>query len=353
LGAVEVEGVAKDFGPSRVLDGVDLDLAQGSLTSLLGPSGSGKTTLLRVVAGFARPDRGRVRLAGRDVTDVPVHRRNIGMVFQSYALFPHMSVARNVAFGLRRRGMGRAEAAQAVARALDLVRLPGMADRLPSQLSGGQQQRVALARAIVVRPAVLLLDEPLSALDRRLRQEMQVELRRIQRESGLTTIFVTHDQEEALTLSDRVALLDRGRIVQSGPPAEVYERPRTRFAARFLGDASLFEGRAARDGIEVGGRVLLAPGPLPPPGSPATLSVRPEKMAMLPAGAPVPEGANALPARVRAVIYAGAASTFRLTAAGGTPVEVFAQNREGAAPFAAGDEVVVAWSPGQGVVLED
>jgi putative spermidine/putrescine transport system ATP-binding protein/spermidine/putrescine transport system ATP-binding protein len=351
LSAVEVEGVTKAFGPTRVLEDISLDFAQGSFTSLLGPSGSGKTTLLRVIAGFVRPERGHVRLAGQDVTDVPVHRRNIGMVFQAYALFPHMSVARNVAFGLRRRGMGRAEAEREVARALELVRLPGMANRSPRQLSGGQQQRVALARAIVIKPAVLLLDEPLSALDRRLRQEMQVELLRIQRESGLTTIFVTHDQEEALTLSDRVAILDRGKIVQMGKPAEIYERPRTRFAAQFLGDASFFEGQAAAGGIEVGGWLLRAEGPLPPAGTPAMLSVRPEKMTLLAAGMPVPEHMNALPARVTAVIYAGAASTYRLAGQDGTPIEVFVQNRV-LAPFAAGDEVVVAWSPEHGVVLE-
>jgi putative spermidine/putrescine transport system ATP-binding protein/spermidine/putrescine transport system ATP-binding protein len=351
LSAVEVDGITKSFGPTRVLDDVSLDFAPGSFTSLLGPSGSGKTTLLRVIAGFVRPEQGHVRLGGKVVTDVPVHRRNIGMVFQAYALFPHMSVARNVAFGLRRRGIKGAEAEREVARALDLVRLPGMADRRPRQLSGGQQQRVALARAIVIKPAVLLLDEPLSALDRRLRQEMQVELVRIQRESGLTTIFVTHDQEEALTLSDRVAILDRGRIVQTGKPAEIYERPRTRFAAQFLGDATFFDGRAAPGGILVGGQLLRAASPLPADGAQVTLSVRPEKMNLLAVGTPVPDGMNALPAKVTAVIYAGAATTYRLAGHDGTPIEVFVQNRV-VAPFVAGDEVVVAWSPEHGVVLE-
>ena len=238
-----------------------------------------------------------------------------------------------------------------MARALDLVRLPGMADRSPRQLSGGQQQRVALARAIVIKPAVLLLDEPLSALDRRLRQEMQVELLRIQRESGLTTIFVTHDQEEALTLSDRVAILDRGRIVQTGKPAEIYERPRTRFAAQFLGDATFFNVRAAPGGVLLGGKLLRAASPLPADGAQVTLSVRPEKMTLLAAGTPVPEGMNAVPARVTAVIYAGAASTYRLVGEDGTPIDVFVQNRV-VAPFAAGDAVMVAWSPEHGVVLE-
>ncbi len=221
MSAVEVAEVTKDFGALRVLDSVSVHFESGRLTSLLGPSGSGKTTLLRIVAGFVAPDAGRVRIRDVDVTELPVWRRKIGMVFQSYALFPHMNVTENVVFGLNRRGVRGAAAAKEVKRVLDLVRLSGLEERRPKQLSGGQQQRVALARAIVINPDVLLLDEPLSALDRRLRQEMQVELRRIQRESGLTTIFVTHDQEEALTLSDRVAILDSGRIVQEGAPLEV------------------------------------------------------------------------------------------------------------------------------------
>ncbi len=233
---VDITSVAKTYGQTPVLADITTHFAEGSFTSLLGPSGSGKTTLLRIVAGFITPDSGKVAIGGADVTDTPVYARNIGMVFQSYALFPHMTVAQNVAFGLARRGIRGAEARKLVDRALEMVRLPDFGERRPKQLSGGQQQRVALARAVVIQPSVLLLDEPLSALDRRLRQEMQVELKRIQRETGLTTIFVTHDQEEALALSDKVAILDRGRIVQMGPPAEVYEQPKTRFAAEFLGD---------------------------------------------------------------------------------------------------------------------
>ena len=250
MNGVEVKGIAKSFGPTRVLDDVALGFADGGFTSLLGPSGSGKTTLLRIIGGFEAPDAGTVTIGGEDVTRIPLWRRRIGMVFQSYALFPHMTVAENVAYGLRRQGLRGAAATAEVARALALVELEGFDARRPKQLSGGQQQRVALARAVVTKPRVLLLDEPLSALDRRLRQTMQVELRRIQRDSGLTTIFVTHDQEEALTLSDRVAILDRGRIVQEGAPAELYERPATLFAATFLGDANLLSG-TVRDG---GGR---------------------------------------------------------------------------------------------------
>jgi putative spermidine/putrescine transport system ATP-binding protein/spermidine/putrescine transport system ATP-binding protein len=352
LSAVEVEAVAKAFGPVTVLDGVTLRFRQGSFTSLLGPSGSGKTTLLRIIAGFVRPDHGIVRIGGRDVTAMPVHARNIGMVFQSYALFPHLTVAQNVAFGLKRRGIRGAEAARRIEAALALVRLPGFADRYPRELSGGQQQRVALARAIVIEPSVLLLDEPLSALDRKLRQAMQVELLAIQRGTGLTTIFVTHDQEEALALSDHVAILDRGRIVQAGPPAEIYERPRTRFAATFLGDATFFTGRVVAGGVAVGDRILRTTAALPPPGRAATLAVRPEKLLVLRHGEPFDPTLNAVSARVTAAIYAGAASTYRLAALDGTPIDAFVQNR-GAAAFGEGDLVQVAWAPEHSVVLED
>ena len=221
--------------------------ADGGFYALLGPSGSGKTTLLRMVAGFEHPDAGRISIAGRPVEDVPVEKREIGMVFQSYALFPNMSVFDNVAFGLAVRGAARARIRSRVGEALELVRLAGFDRRRPHQLSGGQKQRVALARALVTRPRVLLLDEPLSALDKALRVEMQVELKRIQRDVAITTLFVTHDQEEALTLSDRVGILNEGRLIQEGPPHEIYERPETAFAARFLGDANLLAG-IARDG---------------------------------------------------------------------------------------------------------
>jgi putative spermidine/putrescine transport system ATP-binding protein/spermidine/putrescine transport system ATP-binding protein len=346
---VEVSSLTKSFGAQRVLDEVSAVFEAGRFTSLLGPSGSGKTTLLRIVAGFVAPDEGSVRIGAADVTRVPVWRRRIGMVFQSYALFPHMSVTENVVFGLNRRGVRGDAATREVGRVLDLVRLTGLEDRRPKQLSGGQQQRVALARAIVTDPAVLLLDEPLSALDRWLRQEMQVELKRIQRESGLTTIFVTHDQEEALALSDRVAILDAGRIVQEGAPAEIYERPRTRFAAAFLGDANFLAGKAAAGGIEVDGRMLRSADAIPAAGTPVTLAVRPEKIAILPADA---TGAfeNTLPARVREVIYAGAASTYLLDGPNGEDLKVFAQNRE-SEPIALGETVCLAWSAAHTILL--
>lgn len=349
LTTVDVTALAKNYGGTPVLTDISVRFEEGSFTSLLGPSGSGKTTLLRIVAGFVAPDRGTVLIGPRNVTRVPVWARNIGMVFQSYALFPHMTVAENLAFGLIHRGIKGAEAARRVERALQMVRLPGFGNRSPRQLSGGQQQRVAVARAIVIEPAVLLLDEPLSALDRRLRQEMQVELQRIQRESGLTTIFVTHDQEEALTLSDRVAILDGGRILQIGAPAEVYERPKTRFAAAFLGDSNFLQGKA--DGGTVllpdGNRVAVV-GPLP--AGDVTLAIRPEKMSILPDGIAPEAGQNSLVARVTEVLYAGPALTYSLEGSGGATLKVFAQNRDGRI-FARGAQVTLAWAPASTVPL--
>jgi putative spermidine/putrescine transport system ATP-binding protein/spermidine/putrescine transport system ATP-binding protein len=346
---VEVASLTKFYGAHRVLDDVSAVFEAGRFTSLLGASGSGKTTLLRIIAGFIAPEAGSVRIGEADVTRVPVWRRRIGMVFQSYALFPHMSVTENVVFGLNRRGIRGAAAAREVRRVLDLVRLTGLEERRPKQLSGGQQQRVALARAIVINPDVLLLDEPLSALDRRLRQEMQIELRRIQRESGLTTIFVTHDQEEALALSDRVAILEAGRVLQVGPPSEIYERPRSQFAAAFLGDANFLAGKAAADGIEVNGRVMRTADAVPAAGTNVLLAVRPEKIALLPPGGDAATE-NTLPARIREVIYAGAASTYLLDGPGGEDLKVFAQNRE-LQPVGVGQEVLLAWSAAHTILL--
>jgi spermidine/putrescine transport system ATP-binding protein len=346
---VEIVAIAKAFARVTVLDEVSATFAPGSFTSLLGPSGSGKTTLLRIIAGFVPPDRGTVRFGDADVTREPVWRRNVGMVFQSYALFPHMSVRDNVLFGLNRRGIRGQVADREVGRVLDLVQLTGFDQRRPKELSGGQQQRVALARAIVTKPRVLLLDEPLSALDRRLRQGMQIELRRIQRESGLTTVFVTHDQEEALTLSDEIAILDQGRIVQRGAPTEVYERPISRFAASFLGDTNFFSGHVTRGGVDVGGHLLRASEPLRPEGATATIAVRPEKVTLA-----MPDSdqgdANRFEATVREVVYAGPTSTFLLAADDGSELKVFVQNRQAMTP-AVGSRVRLAWSPTDTIVL--
>ncbi len=353
MSAVAIDGVAQRFGATLVLDDVSIVFEAGKLTSLLGPSGSGKTTLLRIVAGFLAPEAGSVRIGDKDVTMEPVWRRRIGFVFQSYALFPHMSVLENVMYGLERRGMSRRAAGGKAGAALDMVRLPGFADRKPASLSGGQQQRVALARAIVTKPTVLLLDEPLSALDRRLRQEMQVELLRIQRESGLTTVFVTHDQEEALALSDRVAILDRGRIIQSGAPAEIYEHPRTRFAAAFLGDANFLTGTVEGGAIRLGGGALIrAASALPGEGARVTVAVRPEKIVLASPGDATVGGANSLPSTVNAAIYSGAALTYGVTTPDGTAMKVFAQNFDGRI-LAAGARVTLCWPPAQTVLLDD
>jgi len=250
---VELRGCTRDFGGVRAVDALDLAVCEGELLSLLGPSGCGKTTTLNLIAGFVAPTAGRVIVDGEDVTARPPHQRGLGVVFQSYALFPHMSVFENVAFGLRERRVPAPEIARRVGEALALVRLQGQGERRPRQLSGGMQQRAALARALVYAPRVLLLDEPLAALDRKLREEMRAELREILREVGITTVFVTHDQSEALSLSDRLAVMNEGRIEQLGSPREVYERPATRFVADFIGASSRLRGRAsAPDRVDLG-----------------------------------------------------------------------------------------------------
>lgn len=358
MSVVDLERVSKFYDSVVALDDVSLSFADGEFFALLGPSGSGKTTLLRVIAGFVEPDTGEIRIDGRPVHNQPTHRRHIGMVFQNYALFPHMSVFDNVAFGLSVRRRPAAEVRNRVGEMLELVRLGGFEERRPRQLSGGQQQRVALARALITRPKVLLLDEPLGALDRRLRQEMQIELKQIQREVRITTIFVTHDQEEALTLSDRIAIINEGKIVQVGGPAAVYERPATAFAASFLGGANFLEGRSAgrhgRLGRVVGAceRDLFTADTLPPAGEPVMVAVRPEKLSLAPAGADAPAGGapvNRLEARIRQVVYSGSSITYILES-GGREIIAFEQNRS-ARPFRPGDAVSVTWLPEHSVVV--
>jgi putative spermidine/putrescine transport system ATP-binding protein/spermidine/putrescine transport system ATP-binding protein len=337
--------VTRSFGKVRAVDDLSLEIPRGMFLSLLGPSGCGKTTTLRLIAGFEQPDRGDVFIRGRRVNDVPPYRRDFSMVFQNFALFPHMSVAENVAFGLRMRGVARADRDLRAAEALRLVHLAGFEDRYPRQLSGGQQQRVALARAIVIRPAVLLLDEPLGSLDKKLREEMQVELRQLQRALGITTVFVTHDQEEALTLSDRVAVMHGGRIEQMGTPRELYERPATDFVANFLGATNLFAGRVA---AHAGGDALVEIGPARLPlggaqalavGEAVRVAVRPEKIRLLSAGA-----AGGLPARVRHVVYLGATTHLYLDGPDGAPILVHLQNTSAeAAAYAPGDPVACTW----------
>ena len=336
---VTLEGVRKAYGPVRALDGIDLAVFEGELLSLLGPSGCGKTTTLNVVAGFVEPDAGRVLIDGTDVTRTPPYRRGLGVVFQSYALFPHMTVAENVAFGLRERGMSRRDAAARVAEALALVRLPEAGGQRPGQLSGGMQQRVALARSLVIRPRVLLLDEPLAALDKKLREEMRAELRDIQRTVGITTVFVTHDQHEALGLSDRIAVMNGGRIEQLGVPREIYERPATRFVADFIGASSVLSARVVAPGtVELPGGVRLEVGLGRglEPGRALDLLVRPERVEL--GGS----GRNTVTATVAGVMYLGDHTEVRLTLPG--DVRLLAVVR-GAAALQSGDTVSATIPP--------
>jgi iron(III) transport system ATP-binding protein len=283
--SVSIENVSFGYGGAPVLDGVSLEVEPGEYFCFLGPSGSGKTTLLRLVAGFGTPSAGRIKIGGKDVTHLPPWERNLGMVFQSYALWPHMTVAKNVAFGLERRKLSRAEISRKVDAALARVGLSHLAARRPSQLSGGQQQRVALARTLVIEPSVLLLDEPLSNLDAKLRIEMRVELKRLQRELGITTIYVTHDQEEANAAAGRIAVLDGGKIQQIGSPVDMYDHPANRFVAAFLGTANLLEGKIEGDRFLAGSVVLDA---ISAPTGPACISIRPQHIAVQPSGTGFP-----------------------------------------------------------------
>ncbi|AUC54351.1 spermidine/putrescine ABC transporter ATP-binding protein [Sagittula sp. P11] len=326
MSSVEIRNVTKTFGKARALDDVSITFENGGFFALLGPSGSGKTTLLRTIAGFSFPDSGSIRIGERNVERVPVEKRDIGMMFQSYALFPNMTVADNVGFGLRVRQVEASEEKRRIAEVLDLVQLGDKSGRMPHQLSGGQRQRVALARAIVTNPKVLLLDEPLSALDKTLRVDMQIELKRIQREIGITTIFVTHDQEEALTLSDRIGILRDGQIVQAGAPREVYDRPNSAFAANFLGEANWLP-EAVFD------RVTL---PGPTPGH--HFAVRPEALRL---SVERPATGNALPARLDQRVFAGAMATCLVTVEGQS-WKLIARDRD--LPDLPGDaQVWVSW----------
>ncbi len=295
-----VDGVRKRFGSTTVLDGIGFTVAHGEFVTLLGPSGCGKTTLLRIIAGLERADAGRVHLRGRDLTPEPPHRRPVNTVFQNYALFPHLDVADNVAFGLRARRIAGADVRRRVADALALLRIDELAARRPDQLSGGQKQRVAVARALVNEPDLLLLDEPMSALDAQLRGELQVELRRLQRRLGTTFVLVTHDQDEAMTVSDRIVVMDRGRIAQIGAPRAVYERPATRFVARFIGAANLIPGRRiAADAVETALGVLRVAAPIARDAP--TLAIRPERI-VVHVDQPA---ANAVRATVRDAVFKG------------------------------------------------
>jgi spermidine/putrescine ABC transporter ATP-binding subunit len=327
---VSVQHLRKSHGDNLVLDGVSLDIPSGRFLTLLGPSGCGKSSTLRIVAGLSRPDTGHVLIDGRDVTGLEVQQRNIGMVFQSHALFPHMSVNQNVAFGLRMRGVPTGDQQRRVRRALEMVRLGDFGDRFPQQLSGGQQQRVAIARALVVEPSILILDEPFGALDRKLREAMQTELYRITRELGITALFVTHDQEEALMLSDSVAVMNRGRIEQVGAPAELYESPCNRFVAEFMGLSNFVRARVERSGSQ--GSVLslfglafeapVAKGAAS--GTDVEIALRPERIRI--GTATPPEPGMAVPGRLTQAIYHGHASEYTVELADGQLLQVRQEN---------------------------
>ncbi|CAM5293615.1 ABC transporter ATP-binding protein [Streptomyces aurantiogriseus] len=352
---VRIRGVSRRFRDTVALDGVDLDIAAGEFFALLGPSGCGKTTLLRVLAGLEHPDSGTVTLDGRDLLSVPAHRRPVNLMFQSYALFPHMSVERNIAYGLARERLPRAEIRERVAAVLATVGLGTEARRMPHQLSGGQRQRVALARAIVKRPRLLLLDEPLSALDKNVRAEMQLELKRLQHEAGITFLVVTHDQEEAMSLADRIAVLDRGRVLQVDTPVGLYRRPRGRFVAGFVGSNNLFRGRLrASGGLEVPG-VGVLPAPVGAEAGAtagaAIVAVRPEGVRLAAADAHGTVGAEAvLSGTVLDVSFHGGSSRIAVTVAGlETPVLV---TTSGPATVTAGARVTLSWDADSAVLIE-
>ncbi|MXX42321.1 MAG: ABC transporter ATP-binding protein [Acidimicrobiales bacterium] len=353
--AVEMHGISKRFGDVVAVDEIDLEIGDGEFFALLGPSGCGKTTTLRMIAGLDIPSEGRLAIFGEEVASWPPDRRPVNTVFQAYALFPHMTVAQNIAFGLQMRGIRGAEADRQVAEATALVRLEGMEQRRPSQLSGGQQQRVALARALVNHPKVLLLDEPLGALDLKLRQEMQTELKALQREVGITFIFVTHDQEEALAMSDRVGVMSEGRLLQVGTPAQVYEHPANRFVADFIGRTNLLEGVVESSttlrlhaGAVVAAETDLAA------GTPAALSVRPEQVRLHGRGE-TPQGAPCLDGVIGDATYLGHAFVYTVSIGGSgdgaTTITVRAET--GSAALAVGEPVSASWLPATTTVVAD
>jgi spermidine/putrescine transport system ATP-binding protein len=349
---VRVERVTKRFGSVTAVDDISFEVAAGEFFSLLGPSGCGKTTTLRMLAGFEVPTHGRIYLEGKDATKTPPYKRATNLVFQNYALFPHMTVGENVAFGPERRRLPKAEVRERVREALATVRLEGMAERYPRELSGGQQQRVALARALANRPAVLLLDEPLGALDLKLREEMQLELKRIQREVGICFVYVTHDQGEALTMSDRVAVMNRGRIEQIGSPEEVYERPATRFVAGFIGTTNLLPctvevaGQVASVRLDDGGRVGAASAPGCVVGSRAVLMLRPERLRIR--SEPEPTGGPGMRGRVVGSVFQGSVLRHQVQV-GERSIVVLAP--VGADRPDIGQEVWVSWDADDGYVL--
>ncbi|BBK32831.1 putative spermidine/putrescine transport system ATP-binding protein [Stella humosa] len=350
-GDLSVTGIHKRYGQVRALSDVSLTVAAGEFLTILGPSGSGKTTLLKVVAGFETPDEGDVRVGGRDVTDLDPAQRNIGMVFQNYALFPHLTVERNVAFPLEMRRVAKAELRTRVAEALALVELTGFEHRLPRQLSGGQQQRVALARAIVFRPTLLLLDEPFGALDRKLREAMQLEVRRLQQRLGLTTLFITHDQEEALVMSDRIAVMDNGRLEQVGAPRDIYEAPQSPLVADFVGESNILSGTVETAGATPAIRLEGGPvvqvngdGATVSPGSRVRILLRPERLGE--------GGDNRIEGTVVEAIYLGLSDKYRIRAAGGVELLARIAASRDARRYQAGDAIAVGFHAADARIIE-
>ena len=356
--AIELRGLTKRYGDETVVNDIAVSIAPGEFFSLLGPSGSGKTTTLMMVAGFVRPDGGAILVDGKDIAMVPPQKRGFGMVFQNYAIFPHLNVFENVAFPLRARHWAKDAVGERVTWALDLVRLGRFADRDSRQLSGGQQQRVALARAIVFHPNVVLMDEPLGALDKNLRFEMQVEIKEIQQRLGMTVLYVTHDQEEAMSMSDRIAIMNHGRIDQVGPPGEVYERPTNLFVSRFLGEANLIEGVVVAEGGEIArlrlpsGQELRAPRDNSCGTGAGVLFIRPERVEIVPGtGAYADPSANALAGTVRRCSFLGNILRYAVELDGAAPITVDLQNAAGIAPLPVGAPVVLRWPVADSLIL--
>ena len=330
MALIEIRDLAKSFGNVKAVDDISIDIESGEFITLLGPSGSGKTTVLRMIAGFEDPDAGSIKLNGEDITHLPPFDRDVNTVFQDYALFPHMSVQENVEYGLRTRKVPKAERAKQAIAAIASVKLEETVNRLPHQLSGGQRQRIALARALVLRPRVLLLDEPLGALDRQLREEMQVELKKIQRDAGITFVFVTHDQEEAMRMSDRIVVFNSGRIEQVGTPEQVYEEPRTNFVAGFLGTANIFT-------VDMANKLL---------GASSTVSIRPERIRLEALGTKIDKGETSIVGRIHEAAFVGANTIYIIETEFGMKLTVRKTNTELLGQdnsFVAGDQVMAVW----------
>ncbi len=362
MSTVRLESIAKHYGSTVAVHELDLDVADGEFVTLLGPSGCGKTTTLRMIGGFEQPTSGRIELQGADVTWLPPYKRHVNTVFQNYALFPHLTIFENVAFGLRRKGIRSDEVKRRVTEMLELVELPGFERRKPTQISGGQAQRVALARALINKPAVLLLDEPLGALDLKLRKQMQVELSRIHRQVGTTFVFVTHDQEEALTMSDRIAVMRSGHLEQLGDPESLYERPSTRFVAGFLGVSNLLPGTVqGPDGRYAAVRladdtVVRVPSSLVGSAETIAVGVRPEKIRLREPSETVPDGHNQLQGVIRDASYLGVSTQYQVEARGGARLTIYEQNVERATRaelWAAGEAVTLTWSPDHSFAVDD